>query len=57
MTGYTYNYTDNVFSDGTSNEMSTVAGLLSGGYTLTHTIYVAGQLLEQKKFQILKIFK
>lgn len=45
MTGYTYNSTDNVFSDGTSNEMSTVTGSLSGGYTLTHTIYVAGAVL------------
>lgn len=42
MTGYTYNSTDNVFSDGTSNEMSTVTGSLSAGYILTHTIYVAG---------------
>ena len=42
MTGYTYNATDNVFSDGTSNEMSEVTGSLSGGYILTHTIYVAG---------------
>ncbi|MGH1520122.1 T9SS type A sorting domain-containing protein [Chryseobacterium sp. JK1] len=42
MNGYTYNATDNVFSDGTSNEMSTVTGSLSAGYTLTHTIYVAG---------------
>lgn len=42
MTGYTYNANDNVFSDGTSNEMSTVTGSLSGGYILTHTIYVAG---------------
>ncbi|NIF07011.1 T9SS type A sorting domain-containing protein [Chryseobacterium sp. Tr-659] len=42
MNGYTYNANDNVFSDGTSNEMSVVTGSLSGGYTLTHTIYVAG---------------
>ncbi len=45
MNGYTYNATDNVFSDGTSNEMSTVTGSLSGGYVLTHTIYVAGSVL------------
>lgn len=45
MTGYTYNATDNVFSDGTSNEMSTVTGSLSAGYVLTHTIYVAGAAL------------
>jgi len=58
MTGYTYNSTDNVFSDGTSNEMSTVTGSLSGGYTLTHTIYVAGAVLgteevsNPKNFQV-----
>lgn len=45
MTGYTYNASDNVFSDGTSNEMSTVTGSLSAGYILTHTIYVAGAVL------------
>ncbi|WP_313100058.1 T9SS type A sorting domain-containing protein [Epilithonimonas sp.] len=45
MTGYTYNANDNVCSDGTSNEMSTVTGSLSAGYVLTHTIYVAGALL------------
>lgn len=45
MTGYTYNASDNVFSDGTSNEMSTVTGSLSSGYILTHTIYVAGAIL------------
>lgn len=42
MTGYTYNANDNVFSDGTSNEMGAVSGSLSAGYILTHTIYVAG---------------
>ena len=45
MTGYTYNASDNVFSDGTSNEMSTITGSLSSGYILTHTIYVAGAIL------------
>lgn len=42
MTGYTYNASDNVFSDGVTNELSSVSGSVSGGYTLTHTIYVAG---------------
>lgn len=42
MSGYTYNASDNVFSDGTSNEMSSISGSLSAGYTLTHTIKVAG---------------
>lgn len=42
MTGYTYNANDNVFSDGTSNELAAVTGSLSSGYVLTHTIFVAG---------------
>ncbi|MFC0775944.1 dioxygenase family protein [Terrimonas alba] len=41
MTGYTYNASDNVFSDSASAELATVTGSLSGGYTLTHTINVA----------------
>jgi len=42
MTGYTYNASDNVFSDDTAGlELSAVTGSLSGGYTLTHTINVA----------------
>lgn len=41
MNGYTYNATDNVFSDGTSNEMSSISGSVSGGFTLTHTIKVS----------------
>ena len=43
MSGYTYNANDNVFSDDTAGaEISTVAGSLAAGYTLTHTINVAG---------------
>ena len=34
--------TDNVFSDGYSNELCTLAGDTTNGYTLEHTIYVAG---------------
>lgn len=45
MTGYTYNASDNVFSDGVSNEMSTVTGSVATGYILNHTIYVAGPTL------------
>jgi|SRR6218665_294876 len=45
MTGYTYNTSDNVFSDGVSNEMSTVTGSVAVGYILNHTIYVAGPTL------------
>jgi len=45
MTGYTYNASDNVFSDGVTNEMSTVTGSIAAGYVLNHTIYVAGPTL------------
>ncbi|WP_250255721.1 intradiol ring-cleavage dioxygenase [Chryseobacterium sp. Marseille-Q3244] len=41
MNGYTYNATDNVFSDGTSNEMSSITGSVSSGFALTHTIKVS----------------
>lgn len=41
MSGYTYNSSDNVFSDGTSNEMSSISGSVSGGFTLSHTIKVS----------------
>lgn len=40
MSGYTYNSNDNVFSDGTSNEMSVISGSVSSGFKLTHTIKV-----------------
>jgi protocatechuate 3,4-dioxygenase beta subunit len=42
MTGYTYNSSDSVFTDDTTGaEVAAVSGSLSGGYTLTHTIYVS----------------
>lgn len=41
MTGYTYNSSDNVFSDGVDSEMSTVTGSVEAGYVLTHEIYVS----------------
>jgi protocatechuate 3,4-dioxygenase beta subunit len=41
MSGYTYNASDNVFSDGTSNEMSAITGSVSAGFALTHTIKVS----------------
>lgn len=41
MSGYTYNANDNVFSDGTSNEMSSISGSVSGGFALAHTIKVS----------------
>ncbi|MCV9927877.1 intradiol ring-cleavage dioxygenase [Flavobacterium sp. LS1R49] len=42
LNGYTYNATDNVFSDSVSEEMSTITGSVADGYVLTHTINVAG---------------
>jgi protocatechuate 3,4-dioxygenase beta subunit len=42
MSGYTYNASDNVFSDDSAGaEVAMVTGSLSGGYTLAHTINVA----------------
>ncbi len=41
MSGYTYNASDNVFSDSVANELGAVTGSLSEGYVLTHTINVA----------------
>lgn len=51
-TGQAYGYTkgaqdtlnerDNVFSDGFTNELATVSGSPSAGYTLSHTIVVNG---------------
>ena len=40
MNGYTYNASDNVFGDGTSNEMSTISGNVNEGLKLEHTIKV-----------------
>jgi len=45
MTGYTYNASDNVFSDGVTSELSSVAGTVADGFVLNHTIYVAGPTL------------
>lgn len=45
MSGYTYNANDNVFSDGVTNELSTISGSIAAGYTLNHTIFVAGPTL------------
>ncbi|MEN9908035.1 MAG: hypothetical protein RLZZ540_1184 [Bacteroidota bacterium] len=42
MSGYTYNASDNVFSDGVSSELSTVTGSVVAGFVLTHSINVAG---------------
>jgi protocatechuate 3,4-dioxygenase beta subunit len=42
MSGYTYNASDNVFSDGVANELSTITGSVSDGFVLEHTINVAG---------------
>jgi protocatechuate 3,4-dioxygenase beta subunit len=45
LTGYTYNASDNVFSDGVTNELSSVTGSVANGFVLNHTIYVAGPTL------------
>lgn len=42
MSGYTYNGSDNVFSDGVANELSTVTGSIAAGFVLEHSINVAG---------------
>ena len=44
MTGYTYNAADNVFSDGTATEMSSITGSLSAGYVLSWDAYVNGAI-------------
>ncbi len=42
MTGYTYNASDNVFSDdATGSEIGTVTGSVAAGYVIAHTINVA----------------
>jgi len=42
MSGYTYNKSDNVFSDDTTGaEISAISGSVSAGYALTHTIVVS----------------
>lgn len=51
MTGYTYNANDNVFSDGVTSEMSTITGSIANGFDLTHTIYVAGPVLDTQTFE------
>ena len=41
MSGYTYHTRDNVFSDGVEEELASVSGSVSEGFTLTHDIYVS----------------
>ena len=41
MNGYTYNSSDNVFGDGVDEELASVSGSVSEGFTLTHDIYVS----------------
>lgn len=46
MTGYTYNASDNVFSDDSTNaEMCSLTGSVANGYALTHEIRVDGPVL------------
>jgi len=43
MTGYTYNASDNIFSDDTTGvQLAAISGSVSAGYILTHTINVPG---------------
>lgn len=42
LSGYTYNASDNVFSDSVANELAAITGSVSEGFVLTHTINVAG---------------
>lgn len=42
LTGYTYNASDNVFSDSTANELASVSGSIAEGFVLDHIINVAG---------------
>lgn len=41
LSGYTYNASDNVFSDSVANELAEVTGSVSEGFVLKHTIKVA----------------
>ncbi len=41
MSGYTYNASDNVFSDSIANELGSITGSLANGFALTHTIVVS----------------
>lgn len=45
MTGYTYNASDNVFSDGTATEMSAITGSLTAGYVLAWDAFVSSAVL------------
>ena len=41
MSGYTYNATDNVFSDGVATELANISGSVTSGFNLTHSIVVS----------------
>ncbi|WP_163409392.1 dioxygenase family protein [Flavobacterium ajazii] len=41
LSGYTYNASDNVFSDSVASELATVTGSVAEGFVLKHTINVA----------------
>lgn len=62
MTGYTYNASDNVFSDGTATEMSTVTGSVAAGYVLAWDAFVSSSVLStqsaaaEAQFQIRQNF-
>ncbi|WP_369811237.1 dioxygenase family protein [Hymenobacter convexus] len=48
MSGYTYNASDNVFSDGTATEMGTITGSLTAGYVLSWDAFVSSTALATK---------
>lgn len=48
MSGYTYNASDNVFSDGTATEMSTITGSVAAGYVLSWDAYISSTALATK---------
>lgn len=61
MTGYTYNSSDNVFSDGTATEMSSISGSVAAGYVLSWDCFVntptgVDEVEAQKQFQIRQNF-
>ncbi|MGI4873916.1 MAG: T9SS type A sorting domain-containing protein [Janthinobacterium lividum] len=62
MTGYTYNASDNVFSDGTATEMSTVTGSVAAGYVLAWDAFISSSALStqsaaaESQFQVRQNF-
>ncbi|WP_317191931.1 dioxygenase family protein [Hymenobacter rubidus] len=57
MSGYTYNASDNVFSDGTATEMSTITGSVAAGYVLSWDAFVSSAALAAKDAEALNQFQ